>query len=56
MADDVQVQFYMMSPYMLKTLSTNGTVLFGQVHVFFFAFVTVLLQSQVCMFNFTGVV
>ncbi|KOM50873.1 hypothetical protein LR48_Vigan08g170000 [Vigna angularis] len=23
-ADDVQVQFYMMSPYVLKTLSTNG--------------------------------
>jgi len=22
-ADDVQVQFYMMSPYVLKTLSTN---------------------------------
>jgi len=26
-ADDVQVQFYMMSPYVLKTLSTNGKVL-----------------------------
>lgn len=26
-ADDVQVQFYMMSPYVLKTLSTDGKVL-----------------------------
>ena len=34
MADDVQVQFYMMSPYVLKTLSTNGKVSFGKVHVF----------------------
>lgn len=24
--DDVQVQFYMMSPYVLKTLSTNNKV------------------------------
>ena len=34
MADDVQLQFYMMSPYVLKTLSTNGKVSFGEVHVF----------------------
>lgn len=27
-ADDVQVQFYMMSPYVLKTLSTDNMVLF----------------------------
>ncbi|XP_039035396.1 uncharacterized protein LOC120171827 [Hibiscus syriacus] len=27
-ADDVQVQFYMMSPYVLKTLSTNGKGLY----------------------------
>lgn len=27
-ANDVQVQFYMMSPYVLKTLSTNQKVLF----------------------------
>lgn len=27
--DDVQVQFYMMSPYVLKTLSTDKKVLYG---------------------------
>lgn len=27
MADDVQVQFFMMSPYVLKTLSSNEKVI-----------------------------
>ncbi|XVE82675.1 hypothetical protein DITRI_Ditri16bG0024900 [Diplodiscus trichospermus] len=31
-ADDVQVQFYMMSPYVLKSLLTNKKVLFARVH------------------------
>ena len=29
LADDVQVQFYMMSPYVLKTLSTDQKVHFS---------------------------
>lgn len=46
-ADDVQVQFYMMSPYVLKTLSTNGKVLLN----FLMAILIFFSNKPLCKVN-----
>lgn len=53
MANDVQVQFFMMSPFVLKTLETDQKVLLPQGHVWTW-YCNYIEFSFTSIFGFSG--